>query len=606
MFSLLLIKCLLFAVPLQLLASLFLRISSLRHSIAELVNASPLLLVSTQCLRPDQPRNALPLLRKTSLYLALPLPCLSVLLSAAAMLCALPLHSSSPHSLCQASRRVATPLRIRAVNAMPLLSGLHLISGVGKAALSAVAPLADAAQNAIIQPLTHNLFVAVVKEDYVKLAGATRRDLLTVGKAHALALCGLSTQRTLAVGNLTVHVNGNHAGLNENQAVNDPLVSSQLAAFIHGLLLASLGLAADAGKHTASILKHAFDLVIVKNRIAVRVTRENGHALVSYRIRAKSRDFILDGCSIRRLAGDKLAGHIGVCGPCTQHRLNKRSFHMQFFHLDNLQNKFVSLRHAVVLGLAVVLAHRSHAHAHPEQGLLVARIQRIKQLVYQGVRSVGPVNGDAVPLCSQIGAVLLCLCHKINSFCGWHPRPCPAGCRVVSTLAAGSSSGGLCPEIKIGQNILPILRCIRKGITRTIVPAKHFTKVIHPARNACACILFENFHRSDLLKHLHASHGVVSRRAHITVRKINDRVPCAILVDLQCITMRLGFRAVNPLARPAASLPSEPVVTPCGYNITNAVRISYFPDAPAPSCVLVNVHRSALPYSLTSHTSVTS
>lgn len=108
----------------------------------------------------------------------------------------------------------------------------------------------------------------------------------------------------------------------------------------------------------------------------------------------------------------------------------------------NLQNKFVSLRHTVGFGLAVVLTHRSHAHAHPEQGLLVPGIQRVKQLVDQGVRSVGPVNGDAVPLCSQIGAVLLCLCHKINSFCGWHPRPCPAGCRVVSTLATGSSSGG--------------------------------------------------------------------------------------------------------------------------------------------------------------------
>ena len=78
-----------------------------------------------------------------------------------------------------AKRRVAMPPRIRAVNAMPLRSVLRLISDVGKAALSAVAPLADAAQDAIIQPLTHNLFVAVVKEDYVKLAGATRRDLLT-------------------------------------------------------------------------------------------------------------------------------------------------------------------------------------------------------------------------------------------------------------------------------------------------------------------------------------------------------------------------------------------------------------------------------------------
>ena len=66
---------------------------------------------------------------------------------------------------------------------MPSLSGFHLIGNVSKAALSAVAPLADAAELAIIQPLAHGLFVAVVKEGHVKLAAAARRDLLTVGKA---------------------------------------------------------------------------------------------------------------------------------------------------------------------------------------------------------------------------------------------------------------------------------------------------------------------------------------------------------------------------------------------------------------------------------------
>ena len=58
---------------------------------------------------------------------------------------------------------LALPPRIRAVNAMPSLSGFHLIGDVSKPALAAVAPLADAAQNAIIQPLAHSLFVAVVK-----------------------------------------------------------------------------------------------------------------------------------------------------------------------------------------------------------------------------------------------------------------------------------------------------------------------------------------------------------------------------------------------------------------------------------------------------------
>nr|DAL47242.1 MAG TPA_asm: hypothetical protein [Caudoviricetes sp.] len=383
-----LIKCLLFAVPLLCCACSarrFLRKSHQRFSL-------PFLRLAALCF-------SVPLLRVSRPSLSIATPSVSQLLSAAALLrqaslchcysslfCSLLCHCTAVHLIAFALHRRALPLpgcatlshrtanrtqpchcnalpRSASANqgrqchavtllctAMPLLSGLHLIGSVGKAALSAVAPLADAAQNAIIQPLTHNLFVAVVKKDYVKLACASRRDFLTVDKAHALALCGLSTQRTLAVADLSVCQNRNHAGLNEDQAVNDLLVSSQLAAFVHGLLLASLGLAADAGKHAASILKHAFDLVIVKNRIAVRVTRENGHALVSYRIRAKSRHFILDGCSIRRLAGDKLAGHIGVCGPCAKHRLNKRSFHMQFFH-SNLQNKFVFLRHAVVLPL---------------------------------------------------------------------------------------------------------------------------------------------------------------------------------------------------------------------------------------------------------------
>ena len=126
----------------------------------------------------------------SALFSAIPSPCPSVLLSAfashsfalpslfiavqccsVALPCyALPLHSSSPHSLCHAPHCFATPLprlashgqsnsalpllgssatsgalplpslssppRIRAVNAMPLLSGLHLIGSVGKAVLS--------------------------------------------------------------------------------------------------------------------------------------------------------------------------------------------------------------------------------------------------------------------------------------------------------------------------------------------------------------------------------------------------------------------------------------------------------------------------------------
>lgn len=59
---------------------------------------------------------------------------------------------------------------------MPLRSGFHLIGDVSKPALAAIAPLADAAQNAIIQPLAHNLFVAVVKEGHVKLAAADRQN----------------------------------------------------------------------------------------------------------------------------------------------------------------------------------------------------------------------------------------------------------------------------------------------------------------------------------------------------------------------------------------------------------------------------------------------
>nr|DAV00189.1 MAG TPA: hypothetical protein [Caudoviricetes sp.] len=91
------------------------------------------------------------------------------------------------------------------------------------------------------------------------------------------------------------------------------------------------------------------------------------------------------------------------------------------------------LRHPVMV-LAVVLAYRCHAHTHPEQGLLVARVERIKQFIHQRVRSVRPINWNAVPFCCQIDAVLLRLCQNYYFLA--------AGCRVVSTLATESSSGG--------------------------------------------------------------------------------------------------------------------------------------------------------------------
>lgn len=108
---------------------------------------------------------------------------------------------------------------------------------VGEAALAAVAPLAQTPELAVLQPLQHRLFVGVVHADDLKLAGAACGDLLAVGQADPLALSGLGPQGTLAVVYGTTEGEGNLAGADKNQAVDDLLIGRQLAALIDRPLL---------------------------------------------------------------------------------------------------------------------------------------------------------------------------------------------------------------------------------------------------------------------------------------------------------------------------------------------------------------------------------
>ena len=81
---------------------------------------------------------------------------------------------------------------------MPLQSAENL---VGEAAFTRVAPLAQAPELAVIQPLHHRFFVGIVHAGDLELAGRTSWNLLGVGKAHAFALgcLGLSVRWLMGV-----------------------------------------------------------------------------------------------------------------------------------------------------------------------------------------------------------------------------------------------------------------------------------------------------------------------------------------------------------------------------------------------------------------------
>ena len=154
--------------------------------------------------------------------------------------------------------------------------------------------------------------MVVVHQQHIKLAPTSCRDLLAVGQAHPLALSGLSPQRPLAVLHFAAHLDGDHARLYENQSIDNLLVSRNFAAFIHGSLLAGLGLASNAGKHAAGILEEPLDLIVVQHRPALLISRKHCHALVCHRVRAQRRHLVLDAGRIRRFAGDKFPGNVLV------------------------------------------------------------------------------------------------------------------------------------------------------------------------------------------------------------------------------------------------------------------------------------------------------
>lgn len=212
---------------------------------------------------------------------------------------------------------------------MPLRSAQDLVS---EAALAAVAPLADAAKFAVVQPLQNGCHVVVIHAGHFDDALGSCGDLLGVHETHALALRGLGTERALAIADLAVHVNGDHPGGDKDQAVDDLFVGGQLAGFVHGPLLSRLSLASDTAQHRAGVLKEAFDLVVPECGPPVLVPGEDGHGLIGGCICANGSNFVLNGESIRALAGDELPDHVGIGGPSAQNGLDECDFDFDGFH----------------------------------------------------------------------------------------------------------------------------------------------------------------------------------------------------------------------------------------------------------------------------------
>ena len=231
-------------------------------------------------------------------------------------------HSYSPPSRLIALLIPAMPLLVNVVpgEAIPLrhISALFLRVLLdflpAESAFSTVAPLANAGEAPIVQPVAHNVDVVVAQADHRKLARCPGGNFLAHCKADALALRRLRSQRALALLDLAVKENWNGARLGENQLVDFLLVSLDFAA---GRIL-------DLAQTAAGVLEKALDLVVVQKRRAVVQSRENGHGLLGHRIRAERRHLVLYACRIRCVTADKLAVNIRVRGAGTENRLDKR------------------------------------------------------------------------------------------------------------------------------------------------------------------------------------------------------------------------------------------------------------------------------------------
>ena len=98
----------------------------------------------------------------------------------------------------------------------------------GETSLAGIAPLEETLVLAVGHPLADQRGVIIVQTHDGELDLRAGRELLAACEGDALALCGLSTERTLAQADLSGELERNLAGLGEDAAINDLLEGFQL------------------------------------------------------------------------------------------------------------------------------------------------------------------------------------------------------------------------------------------------------------------------------------------------------------------------------------------------------------------------------------------
>ena len=204
----------------------------------------------------------------------------------------------------------------------PRMWAMRLVSGdllPLEAALSAVAPLEQTAQCAVVQPFAHGLRILRVHHEDAELKHGTGWDGLGRGQRHALAGGGAGAKRALtatALGTLG-ELERDSALLHEHGAVDDLLEGRQLARTGTG----------HAAQGRAGVLEEALDLVVPAEGHAVLRAGEAGGRILHGIHALDDPDLLFADLRLGGLRGNPVAVNLGVAGGHAQSLLKQGQAH---------------------------------------------------------------------------------------------------------------------------------------------------------------------------------------------------------------------------------------------------------------------------------------
>lgn len=173
-----------------------------------------------------------------------------------------------------------------------------------EAAFAGVAPLAEAAEFAVVEEFADEALEFGIEHGDFALEGGADGEGFGVGEGDAWSLGGFGAEGALAVAEFDGAGEVDDAGEDEDEAVDYFFVRL-------GVVADGVG---DAGEGAAGVLEEALDLVVVQVGHVVGRAGEDGHDFFSDGGGADGRDFLLEGLGVGGLARDELAVDVGIGG----------------------------------------------------------------------------------------------------------------------------------------------------------------------------------------------------------------------------------------------------------------------------------------------------